>query len=304
MRTLKKNMNTHEDIIKIADTLAQTLKRVYANNPKNYTNILDLLANGKPISLNDIAVSFGYPALLLKIFFYFKVSRNNFDFDSDGHIIGSGLTLKPTQHHFNIRGNALYTWCAIDTLLFPLMLKESAHVRTPCPITGDEISFTLSPEGILNLKPGSAVISFVVPDAKNATSNIRKSFCQFANAFKNKAAAEKWKQSHPDAMILSANKTFEFTKRVVETLYRERSSTSHYSFFRPNRSKITLGVTGGMILSGFIYLLMQGDYLSANPTPLNVAVSFLLGFVGCYLIKQDKKGLDNDSSKRVLRKIV
>src|SRR5262245_22737561 len=32
---------------------------------------------------------------------------------------GRSLTLHPTPHRFTVNGRQLYTWCALDTLIFP-----------------------------------------------------------------------------------------------------------------------------------------------------------------------------------------
>lgn len=52
--------------------------------------------------------------------------------DVQGHIVGSGLTLRPTPHRFTIDGRQLYTWCALDTLIFPAVLGQVATVEAPC----------------------------------------------------------------------------------------------------------------------------------------------------------------------------
>ncbi len=51
------------------------------------------------------------------------------EFDKDGNIMGVGLTLIPTPHVYKANGQKLYTWCKVDALLFPLMLKHAAHIE-------------------------------------------------------------------------------------------------------------------------------------------------------------------------------
>ncbi len=79
---------SHEEL---ADNLAAILRNVYNNNPKGYVEILQLLADAKPISSEHVAAAFGYPKLLVKTMFYIRPPKN-FDFDDKGNIIGSGLT--------------------------------------------------------------------------------------------------------------------------------------------------------------------------------------------------------------------
>ena len=69
------------------------------------------------------------------------------EFDQQGNILGWGVTLVPTSHRFQIRGTPLFTWCAFDTVLFPLSLGAPAHVQSTCPVTGHPIKFMVTPEG-------------------------------------------------------------------------------------------------------------------------------------------------------------
>lgn len=202
----------------LANTLGIILKQVYNNNTDGYIKMLNLIANGKSASMTDFASAFQYPSFLLKTYFYFNNTAANFDFDSKGNIIGIGLTHKPTKHHIIIRGNSLYTWCALDLLLFPLMLNEAVQVKTPCPLTGTEIAFSISPRGIKDLNLEGAAVSFVIPNPAEAKDNIRKSFCHFANFFQDSKTAAEWKAQHPQALILSIDEAFAFTEKVVFTL--------------------------------------------------------------------------------------
>lgn len=288
----------NNDFEDTANILASTLGQVYANNTKGYTKLLDLLADGKPISIDEVANSFQYPKLIVQGFFRFVISPSNFDFDNNGNIIGSGLTLKPTSHRFRIRENDLYTWCALDTLLFPLMLNESAQVQTTCPITNTLITFTMSPEGITGLSPQSAVISIVVPTVQDAKANIRNSLCQFANMFKDKESAMEWKKHHPESLILSAEDAFELSQKIVKKLFLESRSLSgslYYSLFVPRKNKIGFGMLTGVATCLSAYLLMKSGFVSSNPSMLNLTFSFLSGVFGGYSVSSY---FSNDNSSK------
>jgi alkylmercury lyase len=58
--------------------------------------------------------------------------------DEQGRIVGSGLTLRPTPHRFALDGRQLYTWCALDTLIFPVVLGQGATVESPCHGAGGD----------------------------------------------------------------------------------------------------------------------------------------------------------------------
>ena len=81
------------------------------------------------------------------------------DYDSAGHVIGFGLSLVPTAHHFTIKDQTLYTWCALDTFLYTVLLDQPSKVISHCPVTGQPITLAMTPEGISELTPASSVIS-------------------------------------------------------------------------------------------------------------------------------------------------
>lgn len=55
--------------------------------------------------------------------------------DSHGRILGRG-DLVPTPHRFELAGQTLYTWCALDTLIFPTILRPTGPIRWPPTLGG------------------------------------------------------------------------------------------------------------------------------------------------------------------------
>ena len=83
--------------------------------------------------------------------------------DSEGNLVGAGLTSVPTPHRFRVKGRDLFVWCALDALFLPGLLGETAEVQSNCPTTGDEIRLTVSPEAEAEYTPGETVLTIVVP---------------------------------------------------------------------------------------------------------------------------------------------
>jgi len=127
--------------------------------------------------------------------------------DSDGNVVGMGLTLRPTSHKFRIGGPQLYTWCALDTLMYPPLLGEAATVESPCRATGEPVRVEIGPEGIRTVEPEDAVVSIVVPEDCCAT--VRGSFCNEVHFFASRDAASGWLGDHPGALIVSVQEAFE-----------------------------------------------------------------------------------------------
>src|SRR3984893_10285692 len=99
------------------------------------------------------------------------------EFDSQGNILGWGVTLVPTRHRFQIHGQSLYTWCAFDTVLFPPSLLAEAQVQSTCPVTGHPITFVATPSGVVKyLAPTSSVMSLIIPSERSECA--RATFCE------------------------------------------------------------------------------------------------------------------------------
>ena len=50
--------------------------------------------------------------------------------DPSGNVVGWGLTFIPTPHRFLVQGQQLYTWCALDALIYPALLQVVASVES------------------------------------------------------------------------------------------------------------------------------------------------------------------------------
>ena len=74
-----------------------------------------------------------------------------------GSMVEWGLTLIPTPHRFQVNGKPLYTWCALDALTYPALLQLPADVQSSCPVSGTEVSLSVTPTGIRDLTPPGAV---------------------------------------------------------------------------------------------------------------------------------------------------
>ena len=158
----------------------------------------ELAETGQPLVLNDVASCLQISPESLAAHL---THAPDTEFDNEGKIIGWGITLVPTQHQFWVKGHALFTWCAFDTVLFPSLLQTAAQVRSTCQMTGQPITFTATPEGITDLAPATSVVSLTLPSAR--CECIRETFCAQSHFFQTKDAAQPWIALHPEAVLLS-----------------------------------------------------------------------------------------------------
>src|SRR5579875_1795138 len=136
-----------------------------------YRPLLRLLADGQPVRIEDLAATAGRPVDDIR---QTVASLPDIELDGHGRIVGYGLTLRETPHHFEVDGKRLYTWCALDTLVFPALLGRSARIDSPCHGTGTPIRITVEPTGVTSVDPETAVVSIVAPVER---AGVRSAFC-------------------------------------------------------------------------------------------------------------------------------
>ncbi len=139
---------------------------------------------------------------------------NSWD-DEDGRIVGAGLSLLPTPYRFEVNGHVLYTWCALDTLIFPVWLERPAQVSSACPATGQPIHLRVSPERLEHFDPPSGVLSLLIADGLAACCNIREAFCAYSQFFAERQAASTWLSKYPDAHLLPIEEAFTLGQKLA-----------------------------------------------------------------------------------------
>lgn len=159
--------------------------------------LLRLLANGAPVSVAEIARFTGRSEDAVRAAL---AAWPDTEYDETGQVVGYGITLNPTPHRFVVAGIEVYTWCALDTLVFPGLLGRSARVESPCHASGVPVTMTVHPtDGVADLAPGTAVVSLVVPDP---SASVRTGFCTQVHFFAGRSLADEWRAEHPGATVL------------------------------------------------------------------------------------------------------
>jgi alkylmercury lyase len=201
----------------MAGALANGLRNSL-RNARTFVAAKRLLAKGKPVAPEDLAEELGEP--LAEILAELD-SVPSLERDAAGNLVGWGLTLKPTNHRFEVEGHELFTWCAFDTLFFPALLGGTATIRSTCPETGTEVQVVARPDGVDALTPPGAVLSLVLPDASSAKKDVRGAFCNHVHYFRDTEAAAGWLNTHPGASVLPVEEAFEVGRKLSEIILTE-----------------------------------------------------------------------------------
>ena len=147
--------------------------------------------------------------------------RPSIEWDEAGNIVGAGLTLRPTAHRFKLKDRTLFTWCALDSLMFPGLVGQTVEVESPCASTGRPVRVTVTPEGVKQVEPPDAVVSLVAPEA---SPDVRRVFCDYVNFFHSSEAAAGWLADHPGATTLPVAEAYELGRRLTESVFRHWAS--------------------------------------------------------------------------------
>jgi alkylmercury lyase len=200
----------HPALKTIAERLSEQLRGAQADFCRP---ILQQVTRGKPVVPATLRTSL-------------QVSQNELEqrlaqfpdveFDRVGNIVGLGVALVLTSHHFQIGGKLLYTWCAFDTVLFPPSLHVESHVQSTCPVTSQPVIFVAMREGTVKaLLPAGSVMSLVVPAERGDCT--RSTFCQQSLFFQSEQAASTFLADHPEAFILSVEDAAYVGRLVART---------------------------------------------------------------------------------------
>jgi alkylmercury lyase len=208
------------------DALARTLAAALPCTDRVSVCLLKLLAAGQPIAPRNLAAALSAPApggaaprvndTQAEAMVSAALQRMpNVEFDAQGRIVGCGLTLVPTDHEIDFAGAGLYTWCAFDTVLFPLVLGRRAKVRSRCHATGVPIRCSVSHDGPEMLAPAEAIISLVVPDQVGGCCDVRGSFCCHVHFFASPAAASTWRMEHETGELVSVAEAHAIARSIA-----------------------------------------------------------------------------------------
>jgi alkylmercury lyase len=146
--------------------------------------------------------------------------------DGHGNVVGiAGLSQNQHPHHFTVNGIRLATWCALDSLFLPVMLQQTAEVLSPCPVTGETIRLTISPQGVTSKHPESAVIPIVIPQPVTSgpasVEEIWTTFCHHVHFFASPQAAQEWVAAREQEIaILTIEEAFELGRLTLGEVMR------------------------------------------------------------------------------------
>jgi len=174
--------------------------------------VYDLLAQGDPVTAAEIAARAREPEAVVHATLeaWPGIFRDN-----EGRVVGFwGLAIPEMDHHFQVEGGKpIYAWCALDPFLIVPLIRRSARVESKDPVTGEPITMTVTPQGLKEVSPESAVVSFIAP-TKAFDFDVIETFCHFVLNFGSPISAERWASEREGIVLLPAAQAFEVGLRA------------------------------------------------------------------------------------------
>lgn len=101
-------------------------------------------------------------------------------------------------------------------------LGREAYVRTRCPVTGETVTLTVTPDGPRDVSPGSAVMSYLLPTG-DWTDDVFERFCHYILLFASKDAGRQWVAEHPGTYLMSLDEAYELARLQADRIGAKRS---------------------------------------------------------------------------------
>lgn len=185
-------------------------------------SLYDLLADGDPVGVQALArrTTLDAPAIQETLGRWPGVFR-----DPSGDVVGFwGLAIPEMAHRFHAHGGKpIHAWCALDPFLIVPVIGRAAQVESTDPVSGERITMTVTPDGIEDPQPSTAVVSLFVPD-KPFDHDVIATFCHHVLNFASPRSAEHWASKREGIVLLPAAAAFEVG---LEAWQKLRTSPTH-----------------------------------------------------------------------------
>ncbi|GFE57700.1 organomercurial lyase MerB [Geobacter sp. AOG1] len=216
---LERTENSGQSLNPILENHLQAVLR--CDHPRLWLYVLRALAKGKPVTHVSIASALGMSRGDVRSAL---TTFKDIEYDADGNLVACGLSLTPTPHCFQVNGLNLFTWCALDALMYPVALQQTAQVESHCPVTGTAVRLTVTPAGVTFLAPAGAVVSLVIPAGQAGCCTIRIAFCSQVHFIASPQAADAWRSIHPEATILSVEEAWRLGRAIAQRRLADEQS--------------------------------------------------------------------------------
>src|SRR5207253_148059 len=148
-----------------------------------------LLLNARPVRAAELAAVAGMsaPDVEAALGRWPGVFRDRRD-----RIIGFwGLAVRGMPHKLSTSAGEITTWCALDPLIIAPLVTHRAAVESSDPISGEQITLTVTPTGVIDVNPAGTFVSMLSPEGK-FDHDVVQSFCHYVHFFASEGSGRQW----------------------------------------------------------------------------------------------------------------
>ena len=172
---------------------------------------IQALAEGNPISPAKLAGIWGMPIDIVQTILKQAEEMGRVEINAQGDLVGTVLSLNPTQHQVSMDNKRFYAWCAYDAIYTPGVVGKTALIVSKDPVTGGTIQVSITPDGVENVQPESAVVSVIKPGG-DMSAGPESTRCTHMLFFESRETAEQWKQNRVGLYLLTVEEAFQVAK--------------------------------------------------------------------------------------------
>lgn len=199
-------------VAELAQALAAAFVTLAPDEQRLAATAYRLLASGQPVAPDALAAAAAWPPqeVEARLEAWPGVYR-----DDTGRLAGFwGLATEAvTGERVEFDGVSGWAWCAFDPLFIAPLLGAEARVDSACPQSGEPVRLVVTPEGVRDLEPAEAVVSFLLPDGP-FDADVRATFCHFVHFLASPAAGDAWTAEHPGTFWVPVADAFEVARRL------------------------------------------------------------------------------------------
>ncbi len=206
-------------IDELKELFIQAFPKLDITGQQQAAQLYQLLSQGQPVNIETFA---------RKINLNTDITRKLLDswtgvsFDTKHQIDAFwGLSTSKTTHSFNTGQHILYTWCAWDLLFMPVILKQTITATTQCPLSKQKITLTISEQGIEEVNPANAMVTFIKPTLEQLKANVTSSFCQYIFFVESEQTGQQWQQQHDNGFLLELDQGFKLGKDIIQQVFKD-----------------------------------------------------------------------------------
>jgi hypothetical protein len=205
-------MNATTTVPELAEAIAAAAPGLDEKGRRVAVALYQLLADGDPATAAAVAERAGVTEQEAEA--SMKAWPGVFH-DDKGQVTGFwGLAISQMPHRFHAAGGKpVYAWCALDPFLVVPVIGRPAFVESADPVTGEPVTMTVTPGGVTDLSPATAVTSLLRPDGPFG-SDVVESFCYHVFNFASPESAQQWAAGRNDIILLPVADAFEVGLRA------------------------------------------------------------------------------------------